>query len=327
MTFNVFVSYAREDSSFALQLAGDLRANGVPVWVDQWNIPTGVSWPRAIEEALTACTHFLIVLSPYSTASTEVHNELNYALNQGKHILPVLFAPCNIPYRIQSLEYVDFTQGRDRYQAAVGKLVQLFGTTTHLAPAPQHVAPPVPAPVHTPAKPARRSCAISTVLVGVIGLAALVGACWFTMPQISMALANLLGNRCDNPQELTASTEGGPWSSGDVGGLELVVDSVELNNDAGTSTVHVTAKNNTKQAITLAPFGSFKVIDNFNSAYDPDPFNSSWSNDVPACDTVSGAIVLEEPLDPNGSPFRVTFTNVMLGWGFRDVGVKEIHVQ
>ncbi|HEX6290555.1 MAG TPA: toll/interleukin-1 receptor domain-containing protein [Herpetosiphonaceae bacterium] len=327
MTFNVFVSYAREDSGFALQLARDLKASGVPVWVDQWDISAGVSWPHAIQEALRACTHFLIVLSPYSVASTEVHNELNYVLGKGKHILPVLYAPCEIPYRIQSLEYVDFTTGRQQYQDAVGKLIRLFSTTTRLPPVAPPAARPAPPPGGTVAQPGRRTCALSTVLVGVIALAVVAGACWFVVPQVSGVLAGWLGNRCDNPQELTASAPGGPWSSGDVSGVELVVDGVELSNDGGTSTIHMTAKNNTNQAVRLFLFGRFTVIDNFNTTYEADPFSSSWPDEVPACEVVSGDILLESPLDPNGSPFRATFTNVAIGWGTRDIGVRDIDPQ
>ena len=41
MTAKTFVSYAREDSDFVLRLAGDLKAQGVPIWLDKWDIAPG----------------------------------------------------------------------------------------------------------------------------------------------------------------------------------------------------------------------------------------------------------------------------------------------
>ena len=38
-----FVSYAREDSEFALRLAADIKANGANVWIDKLDIRPGGS--------------------------------------------------------------------------------------------------------------------------------------------------------------------------------------------------------------------------------------------------------------------------------------------
>jgi TIR domain len=38
---SIFLSYARADNEFALKLAQDLRAAGVSLWVDQFDIEPG----------------------------------------------------------------------------------------------------------------------------------------------------------------------------------------------------------------------------------------------------------------------------------------------
>ena len=51
----MFFGYSREDSSFALKLAGGLKAAGANVWLDQLEIIPGQRWDRKVEDALTDC--------------------------------------------------------------------------------------------------------------------------------------------------------------------------------------------------------------------------------------------------------------------------------
>ena len=66
---HIFISYTREDSEFVLKLARDLRSEGVNIWLDQLDIPPGVRWDRAVEQALRTCDRLLVILSPASVAS------------------------------------------------------------------------------------------------------------------------------------------------------------------------------------------------------------------------------------------------------------------
>ncbi len=110
----VFISYARLDQDFVLQLAQALQERRVSVWIDQWNIPTGADWDRAIDNAIRDCEQFLIVLSPASTFSEysgEVRGELRRALDLKKDVIPVLYQQCQIPRQLLHIEYSDFTAG------------------------------------------------------------------------------------------------------------------------------------------------------------------------------------------------------------------------
>jgi hypothetical protein len=108
-----FFSYARRDSEFVLKLAKELREAGATLWLDQLDILGGQRWDRAIEEALGACQGMIVVLSPESLASNNVMDEVSYALEQGKLVVPILLRSGTIPFRLRRVQHVDFTAGYD----------------------------------------------------------------------------------------------------------------------------------------------------------------------------------------------------------------------
>ena len=71
-----FISYAREDSEFALRLAGDLKARGVEVWVDRHRLQPGKLWDREVQQALTVCRELVVILSPDAVDTEEVMSEV-----------------------------------------------------------------------------------------------------------------------------------------------------------------------------------------------------------------------------------------------------------
>jgi hypothetical protein len=108
---HVFVCYARDDEGFVLDLTAKLKEGGIPIWIDQNDIPPGANWDKAIDQALHECASFLIVLSPASVQSGEVTGELRTALDERKPIVPVLLEECPIPRQLKNIQYVDFTSG------------------------------------------------------------------------------------------------------------------------------------------------------------------------------------------------------------------------
>ncbi|MFZ2470332.1 MAG: TIR domain-containing protein [Methanothrix sp.] len=109
MNFHVFICYSRKDEGFVLKLATNLKNRGVPVWLDQWDIPTGANWDRTIETALNDSNRLLLILSPSSANSDEVQCEWREALDDKKVVVPILYQPCEIPYRLNTIQYIDFT--------------------------------------------------------------------------------------------------------------------------------------------------------------------------------------------------------------------------
>ena len=79
-----FFSYSRDDSEFTLRLAGDLKAAGAKVWLDQLDIEAGQNWPLVIQDALSNAQRVLVVLSPSAVKSSNVMNEVTFALEEGE---------------------------------------------------------------------------------------------------------------------------------------------------------------------------------------------------------------------------------------------------
>jgi len=107
---HTFISYSRINKEFALKLARELKAAGFPIWLDQLDIPTGTRWDDEIEKALRECGIFMVILTPASIASDNAKDEIGYAIDHGKRILPVLLEDCEIPLRLRRFQYVDFTR-------------------------------------------------------------------------------------------------------------------------------------------------------------------------------------------------------------------------
>lgn len=105
-----FISYSRINQQFAIKLACELKSAGFSVWLDQFDIPTGARWDDEIEKALHECEIFLFIMTPASVESENAKDEVGYAIDHGKSILPVLLEECDIPLRLRRLQYVDFTQ-------------------------------------------------------------------------------------------------------------------------------------------------------------------------------------------------------------------------
>ncbi len=81
----------------------------VAVWLDVYAIEAGKSWARQIGEALDRCRAMVVVLSPASIASENSDDEWNYYLDKRKLVVPVLLESIDIPYRLNKLQYIDFS--------------------------------------------------------------------------------------------------------------------------------------------------------------------------------------------------------------------------
>jgi len=105
----MFISYSSVDRTFALRLANDLRSRGFDLWLDKLDIHAGEAWDEAVEKALAGSSAVLLVLSTDAVRSKPVMDEMSYALDEQKIILPILLTPCQVPLRLRRLHYVDFT--------------------------------------------------------------------------------------------------------------------------------------------------------------------------------------------------------------------------
>ncbi len=131
---HIFICYAREDQEFALELGAKLKDHGIPVWLDQWDIPGGADWDQAIEDALHDCSKFLIILTKTAVDSREVRGELQTALDEEKPIVPVLHQTCRIPRQLKVYQHIDFTAHGPEDSRALAKLFRALDMPTDAPP-------------------------------------------------------------------------------------------------------------------------------------------------------------------------------------------------
>ena len=81
-TPKVFLSYTSDNLDLARRIAEALMAKGIDTWWDKWCIYPGDSLRRKIDEGLTDCTHFLVLLTPQSIDKPWVNAEMDAALVQ-----------------------------------------------------------------------------------------------------------------------------------------------------------------------------------------------------------------------------------------------------
>ncbi len=80
-----FISHSSVDKPFVRQLAADLVAAGVNVWIDEQRIAVGDSIPEKVAQGVAESDFFLVVLSKNSVQSPWVTKELNHALVKEIH--------------------------------------------------------------------------------------------------------------------------------------------------------------------------------------------------------------------------------------------------
>jgi hypothetical protein len=110
-----FLSHSSLDKPFIRQLAADLTANGIDVWLDEQRIRVGDSIPERIAQGLAGSDFFLIGVSEHSARSAWVQKELNNALvnevqRRKVHILPLKLDDATMPSIIADKKYADFSK-------------------------------------------------------------------------------------------------------------------------------------------------------------------------------------------------------------------------
>lgn len=140
----VFISYARENEVFVLRLAGALKSRGIPVWLDQWDIPLGADWDRTIDQALRESRKVVAVLSPEAVASRQVRAEIQSAVDaEEKALFPVLYRDCEVPRILKLYHFSDFKEPRN-FEPELTRLAEALGarTSPHLTKQPPKPPPP-----------------------------------------------------------------------------------------------------------------------------------------------------------------------------------------
>ncbi|MEZ5289676.1 MAG: TIR domain-containing protein [Vicinamibacterales bacterium] len=90
---DVFISYSRRNADLADALVAWLEAAGLDVWIDRQDIPEGMRWRDELSWAIEGADSVVLVLTPAAADSPYVAEEIVFAGECRKPVLPLIHWP------------------------------------------------------------------------------------------------------------------------------------------------------------------------------------------------------------------------------------------
>ena len=151
-TYDVFISYSSKDKDWVRgDLLKRLQAAGLRVCIDYQDFRPGAPSVKEMERAVLTSRKTLLILTPayLNSAWTEFEALMLQTLdpaNQNLRLIPLLKEKCDLPLRINYLNYIDFAQPDD-LDFAWSRLLAALGTEQEApsaSPAKAKSAPMMP---------------------------------------------------------------------------------------------------------------------------------------------------------------------------------------
>jgi hypothetical protein len=123
---HLFLSYSRRDIDVMARVRDTLRAEGFEVWTDEKLTPGTPQWGKAIQQAIQGAFGVIVLLSPDSSNSQWVGNEIHYATTWNVPIFPVLIRGeerDSVPIELIQFQRTDI---RSRFLGQMQKLVDVL---------------------------------------------------------------------------------------------------------------------------------------------------------------------------------------------------------
>lgn len=123
---DVFISYSRKDKTFVQSLHEALSAHNREAWVDWEGIPPTAEWLQEIHRAIEASDTFIFIISPASVASDICKQEIAYAVEQHKRLVPIVQRDVEanaVPEELAALNWIFFRE-QDDFDSAVQTLIR-----------------------------------------------------------------------------------------------------------------------------------------------------------------------------------------------------------
>ena len=118
-SFDVFLSHNSGDKGRVRRLAQELKAAGLRVWFDEWEIKPGDDIYLAVERGLEASRVLVLCLSPAALGSGWVDLERSTALfrdptNVTRRFVPILLSDCEPPAALRRYRHIDLRRNSRR---------------------------------------------------------------------------------------------------------------------------------------------------------------------------------------------------------------------
>jgi len=85
-----FISYSRADGEFVKTVVDVLFDRGYEIWIDWDDIPQTVNWWQEIKAGIEASNTFVFVVTANSANSKVCYDEVQYAVENNKRIIPLI---------------------------------------------------------------------------------------------------------------------------------------------------------------------------------------------------------------------------------------------
>ncbi len=130
---NIFISYSRTDTDYAIRFADDMVRRGFNVWIDREGIHHGADWFRKIEQAIAQADAVMVIMSPESEQSEWCEREIMLAQRDQKLIFPLLLRGREFGILI-NIQRADVRNGQLPPESFYQHVAQSLNTTVRADP-------------------------------------------------------------------------------------------------------------------------------------------------------------------------------------------------
>jgi hypothetical protein len=92
-SYDVFLSYSREDLELVTRIAHALKTRQIAVWFDQWNLAPGDTWQSELETAIVSSKAVAVVIGQKGLGAweqPEMRAAIDRSVNRRARVIPVL---------------------------------------------------------------------------------------------------------------------------------------------------------------------------------------------------------------------------------------------
>lgn len=105
----IFISHSHDDTDFAELLKLKLEKEGIDSWLDTERLKLGQDWREEIDHGIENSIAIIAVMTPEARKSEYVTYEWAFAWGKGKKIFPLMLKMTQLHPRLESLQYLNFT--------------------------------------------------------------------------------------------------------------------------------------------------------------------------------------------------------------------------
>ncbi|MFK7785657.1 MAG: toll/interleukin-1 receptor domain-containing protein [Crocinitomicaceae bacterium] len=123
----IFISHSHSDADFAELLKLKLQANEIDCWIDSERLKIGQDWREGIDQGIATSSAVIVIMSPEARKSEYVTYEWAYAWGKGIRIFPLMLEQTPLHPRLESLQYLDFTNRITRpFEELIDRIKQIL---------------------------------------------------------------------------------------------------------------------------------------------------------------------------------------------------------